>query len=154
MSLEIIFKAMQAASTKLRKTTKNADGLAFWSKYKGELSKYDSIKVDWCVKGPSKKEVDKIMLLPEHVIDGYGKQHTNEFNHFIIQAVRLPRTEAANIRKIIQVGLNIGQYIGSGGTKKKWMTINNYLSKTEIKRINTQHKDILDSLIKTLFPKL
>jgi hypothetical protein len=52
MSLEIIFKAMQDASTKLRKKTKNADGLAFWSKYKGELSKYDSIKVDWCVKGP------------------------------------------------------------------------------------------------------
>ncbi len=47
---------MQDASTKLRKTTKNADGLAFWSKYKGELSKYDSIKVDWCVKGPIRQD--------------------------------------------------------------------------------------------------
>jgi hypothetical protein len=105
--------------------------------------------------GPSKKEVDKIMLLPPQTlveIDGYGKQHTNEFNHFIIQAVRLPRTEGANIRKIIQVGLNIGQYIGSGGTKKKWMTINTAARGPICS--NTQHKDILDSLIKTLFPKL
>ena len=154
IALEILFKAMQDGAIKLRKSSKNADGLAFWNKYKGELSKHDSIKVDWCVKGPGKKEVDKIMALAEYEIDGHGKQHTNEFNHFFIQTVRLPRTEASNIRKVIQVGLNIGQYIGSGGAKKKWMTITNYLSKKEIKRINTEHGDMLRGLTKTLFPKL
>jgi hypothetical protein len=154
MALEILFKAMLDAATKLRKSSKHADGLAFWNKYKGELSKHDSIKVDWCVKGPGKKELDKIMSLAEYEIDGHGKQHTNEFNHFYIQTVRLPRSEAPNIRKVIQVGLNIGQYLGCGGTKKKWMTINNYLSKKEIKRINSEHGEMLIALTKTLFPKL
>ena len=154
MTLEVLFKAMQDAAMKLRKSSKNPDGLAFWNKYKGELSKHDSIKVDWCIKGPSKKEIDKIMSLAEFTIDGHGKQHTDEFNHFAIQTIRIPRTEVPNIRKVIQVGLNIGQYIGEGGTKKKWMNINNYMSKKEIKRINTQHGDVIASLIKTLFPKL
>ena len=154
MALEILFKAMQDAATKLRKASKNPDGLAFWYKYKGELSKHDSIKIDWCVKGPGKKELDKIMSLAEYEIDGHGKQHTNEFNHFFIQTVRLPRSESPNIRKVIQVGLNIGQYLGSGGAKKKWMTITNYVSKKELKRINTEHGDMLRELTKTLFPKL
>ena len=94
------------------------------------------------------------MSLAEFTIDGHGKQHTDEFNHFAIQTIRIPRTEVPNIRKVIQVGLNIGQYIGEGGTKKKWMNINNYMSKKEIKRINTQHGDVIASLIKTLVTKL
>lgn len=53
------------------------------------------------------------MSIPEYLIDGYGNKEIIENNHFLIQQVRIPETEKGGIRKIVQLGLNIGQFKGS-----------------------------------------
>ena len=60
-----------------------------------------------------------------------------EINHFIIQTIRIPLTEEPSIKKTIQL-LNIVN-IQIGG-KKKWMKLENYLTKNNINKINNRIK--------------
>jgi hypothetical protein len=55
------------------------------------------------------------MALPEFYVDGHGGKRIDEPNHFLIQSVRIPRADPPSLRKIIQVGLNVGQYRGTRG---------------------------------------
>ena len=57
----------------------------------------------------SKDTIDKIMNLSEQIIKGNGEKELIEVNHFIIQQARIPSTEKPSLRKILQVGLNVGQ---------------------------------------------
>lgn len=54
----------------------------------------------------------EILKLEEYILDKDGKKTINEKNHFIIQTIRIPSSEPASIKKLIQVALNIGQYKG------------------------------------------
>lgn len=47
------------------------------------------------------------MSLCEKCINGHGDEIIIEKNHFLIQSIRLP-TEGNNIRKLMQIALNIG----------------------------------------------
>lgn len=78
------------------------------------------------------------MSEPEFYIDGNGKESIIEFNHFLIQTIRIPLKEEPSIIKIIQIALNICQYTGYGGKKQEWMTLENYLTKEDIIKINSQ----------------
>ena len=147
MSIEIIFNLVQYKSCELRKKNKNADGKKFWQPIKKILEENDNIKsLKW--KNINKKDQERIMLLPEYYIDGYGNQHIIELNHFIIQTVRIPLQEKVSLKKIIQIALNIGQYIGSGGKKEKWMSLDNYLTKKNINIINLKISKTLYENIK------
>ena len=87
------------------------------------------------------------MYIPEYTIDGFGNQKIIEINHFLIQTVRIPLNEKPNIRKIIQIALNIGQYTGSGGKKEKWMKLENYLTKENIKKLDSMiPEDLLQNI--------
>lgn len=84
---------------------------------KGLLKVHNStILVKWKkTRKPSMKSTEamEIMNLPEFVVNGNGAKQTIEENHFLIQSIRLP-TEGNNIRKLMQIALNIGQYVGMG----------------------------------------
>ena len=134
------------------------DGLNYWKSIKRVLKQYD----DENIRGSKWKKinaslVDKIMNLPEKYINGYGDEALIESHHFIIQQVRIPKKEFS-IRKVVQLGLNIGQWEGSPDSevytnikypKTKLNTLGTYVTKAfitnsskylilmEIKSINT-----------------
>lgn len=93
------------------------------------------------------------MKLPEFYINGFGKKEIIEENHFIIQTVRIPVIEKPSLRKIMQIALNIGQYLGHNNT--------NMLKKNKIKdyvdnmTMNTKLINVLEeSDIKKILKKL
>jgi len=83
------------------------------------------------------------MSLPEYYIDGYNNKETLKENHFLIQTVRIPLSkkesnkdeeEPPNLKKIMQVALNIGQYLGvSGKSTMKYNKITDYITEKESK---------------------
>ena len=123
---------------------KNADGLSFWHKIKKELGAFDNNQGSaW--KRLSKKTVDKYMSLPEYTKNGYGMESLIELHHFIIQQVRIPTTEKQTIRKIMQLALNIGQFIGKvtpkykkklGYAKTNLDQLDTYVKKSDINKLN------------------
>lgn len=146
MSLIQLFEIVEKKSHQLRKSNPQADGQKFWKPIKEELSKFDIEATGW---KNIKKEYQKTLLRAEFYIDGYGNKNIIEFNHFIIQTIRIPLNEKPTLRKIIQIALNIGQYTGSGFPKEPWMNIENYLTKENIKKINTQiPKNLIDKIDK------
>jgi len=109
--LEYLFNIIRNKSQKLRSKYKNRfDGQVFWQPIKSILNSIPIKASSW--KPISKKIIDKLMLLPEHYKDGYGNEHIIESMHFLIQQVRIPTTEKPILRKIIQIALNIGQFLG------------------------------------------
>ena len=126
---------------KERYKNKNFDGLKFWRSLKPILSnsKYEANK--W--KNISIEYYKKIMILPEYYIDGYGNTNIIEENHFLIQTVRIPKNEKPSLRKIMQIALNIGQYLGYN-TKNliKYKNINEYIS---VKDMNIKLSSILSA---------
>jgi hypothetical protein len=150
MSLIELFNLVEKSSHNLRKAKKEADGLKFWQPIKKLFSFVDINAKSW----KQMKHHDNVLDVPEYYIDGRGEKKIIEVNHFLIQTVRIPLTEEPSVRKIIQVALNIGQYTGSGGKKQDWMSLDNYISKAEIKNIDKQLPgDILDELKNILKPK-
>ena len=157
MSVELLFNFILKKSIELRQGANNANGLAFWHKMKGLLKAHNStILLNWKkTRKPSmnSSEAKKIMELPEFFVNGNGEEKVIEENHFLIQSIRLP-TEGNNIRKLMQIALNIGQYIGSGGEPRPWMSLDNYLTQNEIKRLDKHHKVALTNLFKQIVKAL
>jgi len=135
MNLIKIFELIEIYFHNLRKSNPNADGQKLWQPIKNMLSKINIRADQW---KHIKKEYQNIMFTPEFYIDGYGNKSIIEINHFVIQTVRIPLTEEPSIKKIIQIALNIGQYTGSGGKKKEWMHLENYLTKKNIQKMSSQ----------------
>ncbi len=86
------------------------------------------------------------MLLPEYIIDGYENKKINEKNHFIIQQVRIPLKEIPNIKKIIQIALNIGQY-KAFNNKSPFNNINEFILKEDIMELS---KYLTDNIIQKI----
>lgn len=109
-NLDNLFYLLLETVKLARKNNQNFDGLNYWRKIKFLLSE-DLKASKW--KHISKKLTDDILSLPEQIVYGSGKSETIENNHFIIQQVRIPKTDKPNLRKIMQIALNIGQWEGS-----------------------------------------
>lgn len=124
---------------KERHKNKNFDGLKFWRSIKPILSNSSYEASKW--KNIPTKYYKNIMILPEYYIDGYGNTNIIEENHFLIQTVRIPKTEKPSLRKIMQIALNIGQYLGYN-TKYliKFEDIKDYIN---IKDMNVELSGIL-----------
>lgn len=136
---------------KKRSNNKNYDGKRFWRSIKPILSNSKFKAKKW--KKIEKKYYNIIMKLPEFYINGFGKKEIIEENHFIIQTVRIPVIEKPSLRKIMQIALNIGQYLGHNNT--------NMLKKNKIKdyvdnmTMNTKLINVLEeSDIKKILKKL
>lgn len=157
-NLEKLFIAVRDASTEGRqKYGENFDGLNFWQPIKKKLKKFD--KQVGIYKKMNKTLTKTIMNFPEKIVNGYGSEYEIfEANHFLIQQVRIPTTEKATIRKIVQLGLNIGQWIGLPNkelwnkvnypTKYKLNELSTYITKKGIKRLSKfiTNEDIEETL--------
>lgn len=133
----LFFSKIRKDAETLRTHNKKANGQAFWKPIKESLEPYDSIQGKWNSKLFKDKYnvfYEKVMKLPEK--DGNGKMI--EPHHFIIQCVRIPRTEVLTLRKLIQVALNIGQLIPMmdelpSSIVKEFKDLNMHLMSTYIK---------------------
>lgn len=155
--LEYLFNLVVERYKKQRKLDPHFDGKAAWQPIKECLTKYDKITRKY--KKLNSSLVEEIMKLPEYYIDGHGKQIINESNHFIIQQVRIPMEEA-NLRKVLQLALNIGQWQGVPNKEvykkinypsTKLSELSTYLSKRDIWVLSSTLEDIdLNYLIEYL----
>jgi hypothetical protein len=112
-----LFNKIKNFVQKQRKLNPRFDGLGFWQPIKNILDRVhleNYQKIEWRVywKKPLLKRDMEILKLEEYIVDKDGKKTINEKNHFIIQTIRIPSSEPASIKKLIQVALNIGQYKG------------------------------------------
>ena len=78
------------------------DGRGYWQFIKKALVPYDDVEFRWSRLPEKTKE---LLELKEYNQEG----NIIEINHFLIQTVRIP-TGPGNIRKLMQIALNIGQY--------------------------------------------
>ena len=132
-TVEKMFYDMIRDACELRKKDPDADGRAFWQPRKNLLAKTDNLTFDW--QPMSRELVEKFIHLDESV----------ELNHFLIQQVRIPTTEKACLRKLIQIALNIGQYIANGDMHKydvSLMCIHMYISSADADRISRELKKV------------
>lgn len=105
--IEELFIFILKKSTEARLNNSNFDGIRFWKGIKKPLKMYDSFKMAW---NESAFDDDKL-LINEH--DDEGK--LIELYHFMRQQARIPieDEDGCTLRKIMQLALNIGQFIGS-----------------------------------------
>lgn len=147
-NLHMLFHMIVLSSKQLRVENKKASGLAFWKPIKNILQQYDTTTYgNW--KKMNQKNYNTIMLLPEKTVNGYGKETVNEQNHFLIQTVRLP-TESNDItlRKLLQIALNIGQFIGISDETYSWMYLEKYVKTDSIKKMDKIiTKDLMESIL-------
>lgn len=140
-TIEDLFNELMHYVRKKRLNNKNFNGLKFWRSVKPILSKSKYEAVKW--KNIPERHYNNIMKYSEYYIDGYGKTYLIENHHFLIQTVRIPKTESPSLRKIIQIALNIGQYLAfNNKTIIKRVNINDYINK---KDSNTKLSDILST---------
>lgn len=107
-----LFRIIRSKARKLRKQNLNADGQSFWQPIKVLLEPYDNVLLRW----NSTQETPKYRALRENVLqlpeyDSRGK--IIELHHFLIQCVRIPQYEPPNLRKVMQIALNVGQLLGT-----------------------------------------
>lgn len=105
-NLELLFKLTQQAAQKLKQQDPDADGKAFWQPLKKLFETYALSASQWQQLDP--ELVKKLSLLPE--TDSLGR--TIEINHFLRQQVRIPLEEPPSLRRIMQLALNSGQFMG------------------------------------------
>jgi hypothetical protein len=141
LTVEFMFGAMCNSARLLRQNDRSADGLMFWHRFK-DFFKGIQIETEWKTTCDNLKELSydqqEVMKLEEFVTLGDGSIVTREMNHFKIQTVRIPLNNKASFVKIMQLALNIGQYVGSGGHLTHWMCIHDYISGENLDKINTE----------------
>eukprot|EP01064_Diplonema_japonicum_P008932 TRINITY_DN16404_c0_g1_i1.p1 TRINITY_DN16404_c0_g1~~TRINITY_DN16404_c0_g1_i1.p1 ORF type:complete len:164 (+),score=27.95 TRINITY_DN16404_c0_g1_i1:43-492(+) len=147
--LEEAFEVLKKEAC-IRRSQGGFDGRAFWQPVKHFLSGFD-IEGRWRPLDISDEDRGEIMNLTEYSINGLGEKNTHEGNHFLIQTIRLT-TGPASLTKILQVALNIGQYLAEQATKP-WMDLPCYLEETEIENVNKQlPKDFLKRFKEIVVP--
>jgi len=109
ITIEDLFNMIIKKFANERKKNPRYDGKKGWQPFKNIFDRYD-IDFEW--QKLSKSKVIEIMSLIEFNINGFGEQTIIEINHFCIQTVRIPTTEAPSLKKLIQIALNLGQYYG------------------------------------------
>ncbi len=103
-NLQLLFDMIVTVFQYARINNPALDGKSLWQPIKQLV---DDNKLTIQYKKIDSDLIDKIMALPEY--DNNNK--IIESNHFIIQQIRIP-TEYVSIRKILQIALNIGQWLG------------------------------------------
>jgi hypothetical protein len=82
---------------------------------------------------------DKLKLYGENGDEPkYGLTHEDWVRaHFVLQTIRIPRTSCCSIQKILQIGLNIGQYMASNEEKKYDEYVNDYVRSNHLNQISS-----------------
>ena len=87
------------------------DGLDFWTVEKLNFTRYDNLSNDivYTVNGLWINQVNDLFEVKAlYNVDEDGATHLPD--HFIYQLANIPTNERVNIRKVMQLALNIGQW--------------------------------------------
>jgi hypothetical protein len=159
LGLELLFDTVQQKSKELRENDIKADGLAFWQAIKPTLLKYPNIKATQEFKKMDSKMTSIILDLPEKIINGHEIETMIQVNHFIIQCVRIPIKDQPNLQKILQIALNIGQYLGHVSKSDhgvdpeidryiRSLKLSDYINDEDISKINEKlSEDIISRIL-------
>lgn len=142
--LERIFLRVLNDSKKLRKKNPNMDGRAFWQFIKNELNTLDISFEKW---KPLTHPHKSLLSIKE--VDENGNML--ETNHFLRQHANIPINDPPTVTKIIQIALNIGQFLGATTKKQrlsmkynpKYRKLITYIYKKDIMRIYIPEETIL-----------
>ena len=104
--IEQLFLRVLNDSKKLRKKNPNMDGRAFWQFIKNELNVLDISFEKW---KPLTHPHKSLLSIEERDENG----NMIEMNHFLRQHANIPINDPPTLTKIIQIALNIGQFLGS-----------------------------------------
>jgi len=122
------------------------DGLTFWKSFKPILNKYE----EYVAAGGWEKEImdnDHFVMngLPEYNVYRNKEKEIIPHNHFIIQTYRIPLISPPNIKRILQIALNIGQCLGKGSKYNKYLVdrkhISDYISEKDIETLGSMILD-------------
>lgn len=113
--LNDLFQRVLHTSILLISSVPGFDGREFWQPIKMRLSRYDNFEALNSWKELDKDFIEQVSNMDEFTVNEKGEKTLIEVNHFLIQQYRIPTTETPNIRKILQIALNVGQYFGSFG---------------------------------------
>lgn len=142
--LEQLFLYVLKTSKKLRKKDPNMDGRAFWQFIKNELNALNISFKKW---KPLTMEHTSLLSIEE--LDTSGNMI--ETNHFLRQHANIPINDPPTLTKIIQIALNIGQFLGSTTPKQrmnmqykpKYQELLTYMYKKDILQIHIPEDTIL-----------
>ena len=68
----------------------------------------------------------------------YGLTHEQwERAHYVLQTIRIPRTSSCSIQKILQIGLNIGQYSASNEKNKYNSVVIDFINFNHLDKISS-----------------
>jgi hypothetical protein len=142
--IEELFAELIVAVATKRKNDPKFEGLKYWQSIKKVTEGVDeSTSVQWKPSNLPSDEVTKIMNLTEYTINGNIESKLNETNHYLIQTVRIPLTEQGNLRKVLQVAVNVGQlYVVWSLSEQYYISdhdldrLTSYLDSTQIDKLN------------------
>ena len=112
-SLTNLFNKVVEKSKKNRIDEEKFNGLGFWRKIKQNISNLNKTDYEWNPKFVEMIPRDLYESILNEIPECNSKCKTLEFNHFFIQLFRIPYTEECTLKKILQIGLNLGQFLGT-----------------------------------------
>jgi hypothetical protein len=102
-----IFKRIIFTAKELREKVPDFDGRGWWQFIKHECQKIEIPKTaSWKIVHPE---------FTQQVLKNFTDDV--DVHHFLVQQVRIPCKEECTLAKILQIGLNIGQFLGSANNE-------------------------------------
>tara|TARA_Y100000590_G_scaffold247874_1_gene278498 strand:+ start:963 stop:1424 length:462 start_codon:yes stop_codon:yes gene_type:complete len=152
MSLKDLFEITKQGAKDFRERNPVGDGKVFWQDLKTYIEKtqiHTPDDVNFIVL--ESETTQNIMLLVEYVTNSFGIQFMNEYNHFLIQTVRIPNNEEISLKKLLQIAFNIGQFLGISGELEMLprTQLDEFISEENIEKIDISSFDF--EIYKNLF---
>ena len=122
---------------KLKRDDPKFDEDDIWKKIEDIIKPLEKKKITWKKMGKDLKK--SILDLPEFYIDGFGKKHRVDFNHYLMEQIRLPEREDPTLKEVLKMAFNAGLKKGSmKGSKGSDMDkLKYYVKKKEIDKLST-----------------
>lgn len=117
----MLYNMMLRAAWVARSLDPCMDGQAFWQPIKKILSK-SSWSGEW-------KRINPAYVEEITEKDRNSTDEVKELVHFQFQTTNIPTKEDPCLRKIIQIALNVGQYIGTTGAHLRYESLDYFVHK-------------------------
>ena len=155
--MQTLFNELICVVGTKRRNDPQFQGLEFWRSIKAVTENFDAeTAIEWRPSCLSQHEQEQIMDLTEYTINGRNEKKLHETNHYLIQTVRIPLTEKANLRKVLQVAVNLGQLLGVWSvteylfiTDRQLESLEAYLAPSEIAKLDqflAQYPDLVTAI--------
>ena len=145
LTILVLYNMMLHAAWRARERNRCMDGQAFWQPIKKILSR-SSWSAEW-------KNINSSYVTEVLDMDRRATDENKELVHFQFQTTNIPTNEDPSLRKIIQIALNVGQYIGTTGKHLRYESLDYFVHKryadTRLVDTGLSRTDV-DELVKLL----